>query len=267
MEKFDYDDEQVSALIIGLYVGAITIKNIPLQLYKQTAKVLKSGLYKGYGGTLNDFEFGKPDYDLLKELRYNIYIFSGAKCATQMADIKSLMVKDGEIVPMNEFKKLALDRFEVYNGKDGYLESEYITAMTSGSSAINWNYTEEHKDIFPRLRSVAIIDSNTAPECERMNGVIANVDDPIWSHNIAPRHFRCRCHEERIDKYDEVKSTPNHEVRSIEKKNDETMSPLFKMNPGKDGYVFSKEHPYFDIGRKYPNTGKINFGLPIPEKD
>lgn len=267
MEKFDYSDDQISALIIGLYLGAVSLKKLPVELYRQTAKVLKVGLYNGYGKTLYDVEFGKPDYILLKELRENIYIFSGAKTATQVQDIKSLMYRDGEVIGLDEFKKLAKARFEVYNGKDGYLESEYITAQTSASSAVNWQYTQDNKDIFPRLRSVAIIDSNTAPECERMNNVIADVDDPIWNHNVAPRHWRCRCHEERIDKYETIKSTPESDIKRIQKQNDETMQDVFKMNPGKDKYIFSPLHPYFDIGKKHPDLSKDNWGLHIPSHD
>jgi hypothetical protein len=37
------------------------------------------------------------------------------------------------------------------------------------------------------------------------------------------------------------------------------------MNPGKDGYIFSPDHPYFDVAPKDREFAKENFGLPIPE--
>lgn len=265
MDDFEYNDESKSHLFEAIYIGLISLSALPDKLYTQTAKVLKKSLYKGYGGTLLDFKFGSPDYNLLKELRDNIYIFSAAKTATQVEDIKSLMFEGDQVVSLPEFKKRALKMFTTYNV--GHLESEYITANTSGSSAANWNYTQQHKELFTKLKSVAIVDAHTAEECKRMDGVIALVDDPIWNHNISPRHFRCRCHEERIDKYEDAPVTPKSEREKVMKENEASMQDVFKMNPGKDRYVFSPEHSYFDIGRKYKTEAKKNFGLKIPKTD
>ncbi len=266
MKDFEYSDEQKQELFEAIYLGFISLSTLPKQLYRETAKSLKRALYKGYGGTLIDFKFGSPDHELLSELRNNIYIFSAAKTATQVEEIRNLMFEGKEIVSLQEFKKRALTVFTKYNSD--WLESEYITANTSGSSGSNWNFTQRHKELFKYLKSVVIMDGNTAQECIRMNGVVAPVDDPIWNHNISPRHFRCRCHEERIDKYDDKERvTPKAEREKIMRENGKDMNDLFKMNPGKDRYVFSDEHPYFDIGKKYPKQAKRNFGLPIPEKD
>ena len=39
------------------------------------------------------------------------------------------------------------------------------------------------------------------------------------------------------------------------------------MNSGKDGYIFSKDHPYFKVAKKDVALAKNNFDLPIPKKD
>jgi SPP1 gp7 family putative phage head morphogenesis protein len=265
MDDLEYTDEQKKSLIEGIYAGLIGLSTLPKNLYKATAKTLKKALYKGYGGTLLKFDTDSSDYALLKELRDNIYIFSAAKTATQVVDIRNLMFEGDQIVSLQEFKKRALVMFDTYN-KD-WLDSEYITAQTSGSSASNWNYTQQHKDLFPKLRSVVIMDDVTAPECERMNGVVASVDDPIWDHNLSPRHFRCRCHEERIDKYENEPVSPKSMRDKIMAENEKDMHPVFKMNPGKDRYVFSPHHAYFDIAKKYKVRAKRNFNLPIPKTD
>lgn len=264
MDDLEYTDDQRSAFFEAVYLGIVGLSVLPKDLYTATVRHLRKSLYKGYQGTLLDFEFGSPDYELLKELRENIYIFSAAKTATQVEEIRNLMFDGDEVVSLSEFKKRALVVFKNYN--ENYLESEYITANTAGSSARNWNFTQQNKELFTKLKSVAIVDQNTAPECLRMNGVVAPVDDPIWNHNISPRHFRCRCHEERIDKYDHVPVTPKSEREKIMRQN-ESMHPVFKMNPGKDRYVFSPEHAYFDIGKKFKVEARKNFGLPIPKKD
>lgn len=265
MEELEYSDEQRAALFEAIYLGLVSISALPKDLYNKTAQALKRSLYRGYGGTLLDFEFGSPDYDLLKELRENLYVFSAAKTATQVTEIQSLMMDGDKLVPLREFKKRALTMFKVYN--DNWLESEYITTHTAGQAASNWQYTQKHKALFAKLRSVAILDQYTAPECRRMDGVVAPVDDPIWNHNLAPRHFRCRCHEERIDKYEPMPVTPKDQRLKIMEQNDKDMHPVFKMNPGKDRYVFSPEHAYFDIGKKYKVLARKNFNLKIPQTD
>lgn len=251
-ETFDYNDEQINLLIRGIYSGRVNINNLPVNLYLQTAKVL-SGAIQKVGGIPKDLE-------LIHHLRNNVYLFSAAKTATQVLDMGSLLSQDQSF---GEFKAAAKPRFKIYN--EDYLETEYITAHTAADSAINFRYAVQHKDVFPRLKSIAIIDQYTTPECFRMNGVIADVDDPIWNHNIAPRHFRCRCHEERIDKYDNVKSTDPNRVKGIMTENDKDMQPEFKFNPGRKQVLFDKDHPYFQVAREYPVLAKINFKMPIPD--
>ena len=262
MESFEYSEKEQNKLFEGIYLGVIGLAFLPKKLYRQTAKVLNAGVYEGYGIV----EFGTPDYKLLNEFRENIYIFSGAKTATQVIDIKSLMYDGDKLLSMPEFKKLAKVKFDTYNGKDGYLESEYITAQTTASSAKVYREALDDKELFPYLQAHAILDEATAPECERMNGVIAKVDDPIWNHNLAPRHFRCRCYETKIDKYEKVKVTPDNELNSIIKANDKDMSPLFKFNPVKDKIIFSDDHQYYEIGKANTELAKNNFNLPIPKK-
>lgn len=242
MESFKYNSD---LLFEAIYKGRISLSNLPVNLYKKTAKFLN----KAVTG---------PADDLTKNFHYSIYVFSAAKTATQVADISSM----ANGVSLAEFKKAAATRFHTYN--TDWLESEFITAQTAASNAANYKYTQDNKEIFPRLKSVAIIDQYTAPECYRMNNVIADVDDPIWNHNLAPRHFRCRCHEERLDRYDSTNSTTTGKLRYIQAENDKEMSDLFKFNPAKEQVIFSKKHPYYEIGKEHPALAKQNWGLPIP---
>lgn len=262
MDEFEYDDDMINALIVGIYLGSINLAALPVNLYVQTAKVLNKAVTDGYK---LDIEFGKPDKALLKELRTNIYVFSAAKTATQVADMQSIIKKDTTLA---DFKKAARAKFDIYNTSskhDGYLDTEYITAHTSASTAANYKYTLKNKDIFPRLRSVAIIDQYTAPECYRMNGVVADVQDPIWNHNLAPRHWRCRCHEERIDKYDNARSTGGNKLKGIMAENDKDMQAIFKFNPALEKIIFSNKHPYYAIGKLHHKLAKQNWDLPIPK--
>lgn len=256
----DYDEKEQNRLVEAIYLGFVSLYFLPKKLYQQTAKELNRAVKEGYGTSLG-VQFGEPDKALLAEFRENIYMFSAAKTATQVNDIKSLMYDGDRIRPMNEFKTLALEKFKTYNVS--HLESEYITAHTAGSSAKNFRRALRDKDLFPTLTAIVIMDEMTAPECARMSNVTAPVDHPIWNHNIAPRHFRCRCHEVLNDKYDKVK--PSKGLNEIIEANDKDMQPMFKMNPVYDKVIFSKKHPYFDIGRRYKSLARKNWNLPIPK--
>lgn len=242
-----YSEEEENSLFEGIYSGVIDLKNLPKKLFRLTVDKLTLAINEGYGNI-------DP---LLREFQDNIYIFSGAKTATQVMDINSLLTDGDRVVPLSEFKKKAKARFETYN--TAYLETEYVTAHTTASSAANYKKALADKELFPMLTSHAIIDEFTAPECERMNKVTAPVDHPIWNHNLAARHFNCRCYETKEDRFSNVKETEG--LNEIIKANEKDLSPLFKFNPVKDKIIFSDEHPYYDIGKRYPKLAKKNFGL------
>ena len=46
----------------------------------------------------------------------------------------------------------------------------------------------------------------------------------------------------------------------------EKRQPLFNSNPYRDGQIFTKEHPYFDIPKKDIEYAKQNFNLPLDGK-
>ena len=262
----NYTDKQINDLIEDIYAGRITQTDLPEDLYLAIGKHLEGGLYKGFGGDLESFKFGGKDYELLDELRNNVYMFSGAKTYQQVREMGAL-IADSE--NFKEFKDKALDIYDTYN-KD-WLRSEYNTAIGQGMQSNQWNEIEKSKKDFPYLRYSAVIDGRTSDICEPINGVTLPVDDPFWNEYTPLNHFNCRCTLEQIDKYEDVQLTPKEDVEKLIKGDDEnkglkdTVADTFKMNSGKDGYVFSAEHPYFEVAPKDKELARENFGLPIPE--
>lgn len=267
--KIDYTEEQINNLIKGIYDEYVNEYNLPKKLYNETARILKKAVYKGYGGKLASFDYGTPDYELLSELRDNVYMFSGAKTYTQVKEISSLMYEGNEKLSFSDFKKKALAKYDTYN--KAYLETEYVTALTSGNEAIQWQSAQEDIKLFPQLKYTAILDQHTSEICKRLDGVVMPTNSPFWNIHTPPNHFNCRCHIEKIDKYDTEPNTNPSVVKSIIKFTDENMKGVFKMNPGKDRVVFKTKgedkHPYFDVEPKDKGLAKKNFNLPIPEKD
>lgn len=263
---FDYTKKQVDALMIGVYMGAIDVNNLPTELYFATANYLKAGLYEGWGvENLSGVEFGSPDYLLLNKLRTNTYIFSGAKTYQQYQALNKAVYKGNEKLSYKVFKERALAIFEDYNLN--YLKTEWETAITSASTAKQWSFAEQHKDKFPYLKYNAIIDERTSEVCRMANGITLPVDAPFFKTHVPPQHFNCRCVLEHIDKYEDVRPTSPQRLSEVKKYMDDNVQPVFKMNPGIDKIVFSPKHPYFQVEPKDRGKANRNFGLPIPKTD
>lgn len=267
MPKLDYSEEQRQQLVDGIFNRVVGVHNLPRGLYKATVDVLKNGLYEGFGGQLADFDFGTPDYKLLDELRSNIYMFSGAKTFQQVRHISSLLYKSN--LDYKVFKEEALSVYNTYN--EAYLESEFVTAVTSGTNSKNYNEAIQSKGLFNKFKYTAILDSHTSEICRRLDGIVLPVDDKFWSTNTPPNHFNCRCFIEKLDKYDGEENTLNYKVKEANEYAQENRQPVFNMNPAIDKVVFKDKgngkHSYFVVPKEYKDLAKRNFNLPIPDND
>lgn len=255
MPKIKYSDEQVQQLIDGIFNRVINAHHLPKGLYKATADVLLDGVNEGF--------YDSPDTALLKHFHDNIYMFSGAKTFQQVQHISSLMYKSN--LDYKVFKEEALSVYKNYN--ENYLESEYVTALTSGTNAKSYSEAIESKGLFNRLKYSAVMDQHTSEICKRLNGIILPINDKFWRTNTPPNHFNCRCFVEKIDKYDEEPSTHGNKANSAIVYAEHHRQPMFNMNPATDKVVFKKNHPYFSVPKQYKDLAKKNFNLPIPNKD
>lgn len=269
MPKFKYTKEQQDRLLERIFRGNVSLVRLPADLYHAIADRLKSGLYKGFRGGLTAFTYGKPDHLLLNELRTNIYAFSAAKTFQEVKEISGKLVKDGQIIPFNEFKKEADQIFDQYNKH--WLRAEYRTAIGQARNARAWNKFEAQKETFQLLRYNAVSDDNICPICEPLDGITLPVDDPFWDNFMPENHFNCRC---LVEQYTDEEARPTGDEKvftAADEAVSQGLSEEFMMNPGKDGVVFKEagpnKHPYFDVEPRYQSFAKENFGLPIPKDD
>ena len=97
-----YSETDINKLIEGIYDGSITEYKLPKSLYNAIASHFEKGLYKGFGMNLSD-AIGK-DFELLNELRENVYMFSAAKTFAEVQHINSLLLNEsGEIKAFKNF--------------------------------------------------------------------------------------------------------------------------------------------------------------------
>jgi SPP1 gp7 family putative phage head morphogenesis protein len=267
----NFSAAQIKDLIKKIYEGKITENDLPEDLYFAVANFLKTGVYQGFGITFNQLtkeinqkiasDFDTSDLDLLSELRENIYMFSAAKTFQQVKDMTSKLVdENGTVRSFNVFKKDATDIFGTYN-KD-WLKSEHTTAIGQAQSAVKWNSIEKQKDILPYLVYDTIGDA--CDICEPLDGLTAKVDDPVWDEIMPLNHFNCKC---IVQQSADAELTTDNEKESAFNKATKNMNDVFKMNAGKDGIVFNKDHPYFSVPKADKEFAKNNFNLSIPKKD
>lgn len=252
----EYSEEQINRLLESIYNGSITVEQLPIGLYKAIANELKKGIYEGFKKTLIETQFGTPDYQMLKDLRENAYVFSGAKTFQEVKELTELIVKDNKILPFNEFKKLALDKYQLYNKT--YLESEYNFAVGQANMASQWLEFENNKDILPYLQYKTIHDSNVRHDHAVLDNIIRKKDDPFWKTYYPKNGWNCRCEAVEVHGGEET----NLKHRTLPE-----LEPLFNSNVGLDRAIFTPDHLYFDVPKEYKNLAKNNFNLKIPKND
>lgn len=266
---FKFSQKAVQQLLRAIYNGTVTQRDLPVMLYYAIADHLKEGLYKGYGATFSSLKkpkmpsgFSTRDLELMTELRTNIYLFSAAKTYQQVRTMSNALIENGKIVPFKQFREKASQTYDLYNKT--WLQTEYDTAIGQAQAGRKWQIIEQQADVLPLLRYSAVIDSRTSEICKPLDGIVAPVGDAIWKKVAPLNHFNCRCLLMQVS----GEKVTNETIKKARVEETEgMMQDLFKMNAGQDGYVFSKQHPYFDVAAKDKALAKKNFNLPIPPKD
>lgn len=223
-----------------MHDGELKPSDLNQQLITKTYDDLADGARKGYGKAWDNFPAdGKGS--IPRELKKNIFRFSGAKTYAQLQAMNDLLVDgDGKLRPFNEFKQLAKGINRQYN--ENYLQAEYQTARTAAQMAEKWGRLQETKDIFPNLKYRTVGDDRVRPEHERLNGIIKPVDDPFWNKYYPPLDFRCRC-----DVVATAELVTHHEESEL--------PPVkFKGNVGKDKEIFTSKGSFFKLAATSENA-------------
>jgi SPP1 gp7 family putative phage head morphogenesis protein len=272
----DFSDEQLDQLIRDIFNGEIDLKNLPEDLYEAVAEQLTKGLYKGFGQSLDDIKFGTKDYDLLAELRENVYMFSVARTFQQTLEMSDALIdEDGELRSLNDFKEEAKKINDKYNGdgtktNPGWIDAEYNTAILQGYNANKWDTIMKQKETLPYVRRVAVGDEATCEICGELNGIVLPADDPEWQVIGGMSHFNCRCIDEQLEQEEgEDAEWDSADVKDAKEAAD--VPEDFQFNPYFEKEIFKSEgegkHPYFSVPKEYSKFAKSNFGMSIPETD
>jgi len=254
--KEPFTEEEASTLIEQIYKNIVNVWNLPNNIYAKTGDLLIKSIYRIFGGSLGELEFGSQDYNMVKALKDNIYIFSGAKTFQQVKEMSSYLTEEGRVLSFNDFKKKALSVFEDYNSN--FLKTEYNTAISQSQAASQWLDIEKNKDILPYLQYQTVSDGRVRKSHQELDNIIRRVDDKFWNNYYPPNGWNCRCNVIQLSEATET------DIKGFKQPDD--VPDLFMMNAGKDKVIFSDKHPYFKVDKQYKEYADKNFGFSIPEE-
>ena len=265
----NYTADDLERLINNIYAGSVNASRLPVDLYETILNRLTDAVFRGFGGTIEDFKDEAARKLLLEYYVHNIAIFSGAKTFQQVKDMSNLVFDaNGMKRDFNEFRKIITGDgfhkgiFNVYN--DAWLRTEYDTAFGTAQMGAEWISIQEDKDVFPYLKYVTAKDERVRHSHAEFDGVVRPVDDPFWDTHTPLNGFNCRCRLIQLNEDDDVFTvTPDEKIKKLSPPD----SDLFAFNPGKNTYIFDEKHPYTaNVPEKYKVSQSVNFGFPTPKK-
>lgn len=255
MNEDPFSLEFIEMYLRGVYYNIITPHNLNIDYHATVGNELEGAVNNGYGK-----QSGNPvsrETITYNSLRENVWVFSAAKQYTQVRQMSSMI---SETSNYSEFKKKATTVFEEFN--KNYLKTEYNTAVGQSQMARDWVRSYEEKEVLPLLTYRTQRDLRVRDEHAILEGITLPVTDKFWNNWMPKNGWNCRCY---TTQHEEGNIT-NLKDRDLSELNDEKkFPPIFKMNPGKDGIVFSEKHPYFRVERGDKPFREANYNLPIPK--
>lgn len=242
-----FTEEEAENYLLAVFSGLISKDSLSYEYHQKVGSKLYDGVLKGFGARrYSDFE-----REILEGLTENIYVFSAAKQYTQVR-IMSSMIDDK--MNFDDFQKQAMNVFEEFNSN--YLATEFNTAITQSDNAKKWAKILAEREIFPLLQYKTQNDALVRDSHAELHDIIRPVNDSFWDNNMPANGWGCRCFTQQLEAGDVSTNIPEL--------SEEDQPVLFRMNPGKDKYIFDeKKHPYFSIARGDKPLRDNNYNLPI----
>ena len=179
--------------------------------------------------------------EFLKAIRYNNGVFSAFKVHRMQNDVATLLLdSNGVRKPFKQWVKEVqpIADHQVYD----WFRTEYTTAINRAHQAADWKRFERDADVLPNLEWMP----STAPEPRLLHklfyGIVLPIDHPFWDKHRPGDSWNCQCDLEATD----AEATPEDQIPDG---GSPAMDGL-ENNPGKDGKIFSSNHPYVKHAHK-----------------
>lgn len=183
-----------------------------------------------------------PDDDFRDAILRNNAVFSAFKVHRMQNDMARLLLdSDGNLKPFEQWRKEVMPIASHQVGT--WLRTEYDTAVIRAHQAADWRQFEREKDILPNLRWMPSTSVHPGADHKRFWGTVRPIDDSFWNEHRPGDRWNCKCGLSSTD--DPVTPVPDSTPQ-------DKPQPGLENNPGKDGKLFSDNHPY--VVHAYPGA-------------
>lgn len=204
-------------------------------LFNETVRIFNGAVALGFADAVQAGA-PMPDTEFQKALAENVEVFSAFRTHRMQNDIARLMTDERGV--LKSFSRFARDvQPYVSHRNRAWLRTEYSTAVLRAAQASEWKQFEAEKDVLPNLRWVPSTSPDPGADHRVFWNTVRPIGDRFWSQHRPGDRWNCKCDLEPTDE-------PSTAVPSVSGKRDEP-SPGLENNPGKDGKIFSRKHPYF----------------------
>lgn len=241
-----FDADYSNYIVKSVFDGGINLRRLNEDLYLKTSHELINSVYDGFGEPIENTSYGSKEYNMLFDLKRNVYYFSAAK---QYQFIRDVLDNKAD-TNFTDFENKAKETFNKYYSY--YLAAELFSATRQALTAKEWiNYPSGSY-----LTYVTAGDGRVRPEHAMLNNISRPVTDRFWNNYTPPNGWNCRC--TLVNSPEGIKT----DLTDFTKPS--TVPPEFMFNAGKDRVIFSPKHPYFKVAIKDLSFAKNNFGMPTP---
>lgn len=236
---FAFDEEVLKKALINIYSKDFhPMTDIERNLFNAVWETMNDATDEGFGKV----EASDHDYDFLQALKENNAVFAAFKVhRTQKDMVRLLTDSNGNLKPFeqwaNEVQPIADHQMR------HWLRTEYDTAVIRAHHAADWQQFLREKDIFPNLKWMQSTSIHPGADHKIFWNTVLPIEHPFWDEHRPGNRWNCKC---------DLTSTDEEptDIPETEKPADEPQKGL-KSNPGKDGIIFSDNHPYFPTDCKH----------------
>lgn len=232
----EFAPEVIAAAMVRIYRREFDIdRELEAHIYAATRDIFRRAVAVGLADAVGRGT-PMPDEAFRDALLHNVEVFSAFRTHRMQKDIAAMMLdREGKLKP---FARFARDVQPYVDHKNkAWLRTEYDTAVHRAQLAAEWQQFEAERDIFPNLRWVESVSPDPGADHRVFWNTVRPVGDRFWSRHRPGDRWNCKCDLEPTDE-------PPTAVPSASGKRDDP-APGLDANPGKDGEIFSRRHPYY----------------------
>ncbi len=229
------EDKLYTDFIRSIFNKQIVSGQISNEVVTHIAAKFMKGVQEGYGKTFAGIAYDTPDYNMIANLRRNIYQFSAAKNYQQIRELNNATVDEsGKVREWAEYKK---ESFKILGHYSRYEETEYNATIAGGQMAGKWVGFQEGAEDMPFLMYETARDARVRDDHRKLDRIVKRITDDFWKKYYPPNGWNCRCTATQL-------ATRAHETADKDITYPD-IPKLWQVNTAEQNVIFPEGSPYF----------------------